>query len=192
MRPITVVLAFASWQYAPPRSVPTEADMADPDRLTEVEGLGQGVAAFWRLLQECQARRALDCVREKAKFTSPEQVRTMICARLGHLAKEEFWVILVDNQNRLVSFEHVFSGTVDQTAAYPREILELTLRHKASGLILVHNHPSGSATPSRADELLTTTRAVRRRMDFDRPVPLQGVASVIRCKWSFGASGFGG
>jgi DNA repair protein RadC len=132
---------------------------ADPDRLTEVEGLGQGVAAFWRLLQECQARRALDCVREKAKFTSPEQVRTMICARLGHLAKEEFWVILVDNQNRLVSFEHVFSGTVDQTAAYPREILELTLRHKASGLILVHNHPGGDPTPSIQDKNLTETIA---------------------------------
>lgn len=127
----------------------------DPDRLTEVQGLGQGVAMFWRLLQECHARRAQDCVRDKVKFSSPEQVRSMVCARLGHLAKEEFWVILVDNQNRLINFERVFSGTVDQTAAYPREILELTLRHKASGLILVHNHPGGDPTPSVQDKNLT-------------------------------------
>ncbi len=132
---------------------------ADPDRVTEVEGMGQGVATFWRLLQECQARRSLGCVREKAKFTSPEQVRSMVCARLGHLAKEEFWVILVDNQNRLVGFERVCSGTVDQTAAYPREILEMTLRQKASGLILVHNHPGGDPSPSIQDKSLTETIA---------------------------------
>ncbi len=81
----------------------------------------------------------------------------MVCSRLGHLTKEEFWVILVDNQNRLIRFERVFQGTVDQTAAYPREILELALRHHASGLILVHNHPGGDPVPSLQDRALTET-----------------------------------
>jgi DNA repair protein RadC len=105
----------------------------------------------------------MSCVRARAKFTSPEQVRAMVCARLGHLTKEEFWIILVDNQNRLVAFERVCSGTVDQTAAYPREILELALRLKASGLILVHNHPGGDTNPSQQDKNLTETvaRAVK-------------------------------
>jgi len=83
----------------------------------------------------------------------------MVCSRLGHLAKEEFWVILLDNQNRLLRFERVFQGTVDQTAAYPREILELALRHQASGLILVHNHPGGDPAPSPQDRILTETMA---------------------------------
>jgi DNA repair protein RadC len=83
----------------------------------------------------------------------------MVCSRLGHLTKEEFWVILVDNQNRLIRFERVFKGTVDQTAAYPREILELALRHHASGLILVHNHPGGDPSPSRQDRTLTDSIA---------------------------------
>lgn len=132
---------------------------ADPDRIAEIQGLGPGTVSLWRLLQECRARRAQRCIREKIKFTSPEQVHDLICTRLGHLTKEEFWVILVDNQNRLLAFEHVLRGTVDQTAAYPREILELALRHKASGLILVHNHPGGDPTPSFQDKNLTESVA---------------------------------
>lgn len=132
-----------------------EALGADPRRIAEVSGLGPATASLWRLLHECRARQAGQPVTRREKFTSPDQVRDMVCSRLGHLAKEEFWVILLDNQNRLVRFERVFQGTVDQTAAYPREILELALRHQASGLILVHNHPGGDPTPSPQDRTLT-------------------------------------
>ena len=129
--------------------------LADPGRVAEIPGLGDGAARFWRTMHECQARKACHVIVQKEKFSSPDQVRDMVCSRLGHLTKEEFWVILVDNQNRLIRFERVFQGTVDQTAAYPREILELALRHHASGLILVHNHPSGDPSPSESDLLLT-------------------------------------
>ena len=130
---------------------------ADPERVAEVPGLGDGAASFWRTLRECRARTACRALAAREKFSSPDQVRDMVCARLGHLTKEEFWVILVDNQNRLIRFERVFRGTVDQTAAYPREIIELALRHHASGLILVHNHPGGDPSPSRQDRNLTET-----------------------------------
>ena len=133
--------------------------LADPERLAQIPGLGEGTATFWRLLHECRAREACRAVAKREKFSSPDQVRDMVCARLGHLTKEEFWVILVDNQNRLISFEPVFRGTVDQTAAYPREILELALRHHAGGLILVHNHPGGDLSPSPQDKNLTETIA---------------------------------
>jgi DNA repair protein RadC len=106
-------------------------------------------------MHECRARMACRPMTRREKFTSPEQVRDMVCARLGHLTKEEFWIILVDNQNRLLRFERVFQGTVDQTAAYPREIIELALRHHASGLILVHNHPGGDPSASSQDLALT-------------------------------------
>lgn len=132
---------------------------AEPQRVAEVPGLGEGAASFWRTLRECRARSACGALAAKEKFSSPDQVRDMVCSRLGHLTKEEFWVILVDNQNRLIRFECVFRGTVDQTAAYPREILELALRHHASGLILVHNHPGGDPSPSRQDRTLTDSIA---------------------------------
>lgn len=136
-----------------------DALLADPGRIAEIPGLGEGAARFWRTLHECRARKACGSIARREKFSSPDQVRDMVCSRLGHLTKEEFWVILVDNQNRLISFERVFQGTVDQTAAYPREILELALRHHAGGLILVHNHPGGNPVPSSHDKTLTETIA---------------------------------
>lgn len=136
-----------------------DALLADPGRIAEIPGLGEGAARFWRTLHECRARKACGSIARREKFSSPDQVRDMVCSRLGHLTKEEFWVILVDNQNRLISFERVFQGTVDQTAAYPREILELALRHHAGGLILVHNHPGGNPAPSSHDKALTETIA---------------------------------
>jgi len=136
-----------------------EALQAEPRRIGEIPGLGPAAASFWSTLRECRARAACSPVAQKMKFSSPEQVRDMVSSRLGHLTKEELWVILVDNQNRLISFERVFQGTVDQTAAYPREILELALRLHASGIILVHNHPGGDPAPSAQDRSLTATVA---------------------------------
>jgi DNA repair protein RadC len=136
-----------------------DALLAAPGRVAEIPGLGQSASTFWRALHECRARTACRAIARREKFSSPDQVRDMVCSRLGPLTKEEFWVILVDNQNRLISFERVFQGTVDQTAAYPREILELALRRHASGLILVHNHPGGDPTPSSQDRHLTETIA---------------------------------
>ena len=132
---------------------------AAPERVQEVPGLGQGTATFWRTIQECLARKANAPVHQRAQFSSPDQVREMLCSRLGHLTKEEFWVLLVDNQNRLIIFEPVLRGTVDQTAAYPREIIEMALRHHASGIILVHNHPGGDLNPSSQDKILTESMA---------------------------------
>ena len=79
---------------------------------------------------------------------------------MGHLRVEEFWVALVDATNRMLAWERLFRGTVGEAPAYPREILALALERKATGLILVHNHPSGQAKPSGGD--LELTRAVQR------------------------------
>lgn len=131
--------------------------MADPAALRDIPGLGDAVVTFWTALRECLVRKSAAPLARRETFSSPEQVRELVRARLGGLTKEEFWVILTDTQNRLLRFEQVFRGTVDQTPAYPREILELALRHHASGVILVHNHPGGNPTPSRQDRELTDT-----------------------------------
>jgi DNA repair protein RadC len=76
---------------------------------------------------------------------------------MGGLADEQFRVIFLNSQNEIIAEEIVQEGTVNQTVVYPRKVLELALKHKAVGLILVHNHPSGSLTPSTADRELTRT-----------------------------------
>ncbi len=134
-------------------------------QLTEVPGLGPGVEAFWTLLTEIRARVSEAPVAEKAVFSSPEAVAELAMARFGHLRTEEFWVALVDNKNRLLGWEKVSEGTVDQTAVYVREVLMLALRHQASGMILVHNHPGGDPRPSTQD-LELTRRLARAGADL--------------------------
>ena len=125
------------------------------EALLEVDGFGESLAGHWALLAELYARLGEAPVRERQVFSGPEVVAEAARARIGHLRVEEFWVAFVDNKNRLMAWERVGRGTVDETAVYPREVLTLALRHQASGLILAHNHPGGDPTPSVADRDLT-------------------------------------
>lgn len=86
---------------------------------------------------------------------SPSEVRNLLKHRLAGLPHEVFVCIQLDNQNRLISYEELFRGTLTQTSVYPREVVNSCLRVNAAGVIFAHNHPSGVAEPSRADELLT-------------------------------------
>jgi len=128
---------------------------ARPEALCEVKGFGETLIGHWALVCEIFARLGEAPVRERQVFTGPEVVAEAARARLGHLAVEEFWVALVDNKNRLMAWERVGKGTVDETAVYPREVLALALRHQASGVILAHNHPGGDPSPSMQDRDLT-------------------------------------
>ncbi|MBU1228533.1 MAG: DNA repair protein RadC [Proteobacteria bacterium] len=137
-----------------------EVLLAAPEPLREVGGFGESLAGHWALLREIFARLGEAQVRERQVFSGPEVVAEAARARIGHLKVEEFWVALVDNKNRLVAWERVGRGTVDQTTVYPREVLALALKHQASGVILAHNHPGGDASPSQAD--LDLTRRINR------------------------------
>jgi DNA repair protein RadC len=88
---------------------------------------------------------------------SPQAVRDFLRVRLGGLEHEVFAVLMLDAQNALIEYVELFRGTVSQTAVYPREVVKESLARNAAALILVHNHPSGVAEPSRADEFLTQT-----------------------------------
>jgi DNA repair protein RadC len=76
---------------------------------------------------------------------------------MGGLKDEQFRVLYLNSQNEIIAEEILQEGTVNQTVVYPRKILELALKHKATGLILVHNHPSGNLKPSTSDKELTET-----------------------------------
>lgn len=106
-------------------------------------------------MREVFARLGEAPVRERQVFSGPEVVAAAARARMGHLAVEEFWVALVDTKNRLMAWERLGRGTVDEIPVYPREVLALALKHQASGLILAHNHPGGDPSPSVQDRELT-------------------------------------
>jgi DNA repair protein RadC len=127
---------------------------------TEVEQLaGFGPAKYAQLQAVFElARRALrEDVKRETLLNSPQKVRDYLRLTLAHLQHEVFVALFLDTQNRLIAQEELFRGTLAQTSVYPREIVKSALRHNAGAVIFAHNHPSGLAEPSRADELLTRT-----------------------------------
>ena len=94
----------------------------------------------------------------RATFDTPEAAKNYCRLQLGGLDHEEFGVIFLDGQNRLIEYRRrMFSGTQTQTSVYPREIVKAVLAVNAAAVILTHNHPSGTVMPSRADQALTQT-----------------------------------
>ena len=90
-------------------------------------------------------------------LNSPATVRDYLRLLLHDREHEVFVVVLLDAQNRVLTTEELFRGTLTQTSVYPREVVKVALRHNAAGVIFAHNHPSGVAEPSQADQLLTTS-----------------------------------
>lgn len=88
-------------------------------------------------------------------LTSPTAVRDFLRLRLAGKKQEIFVCIFVDSQHRVIAAEDMFHGTLTQTSVYPREVLRQALEHNAAAVILAHNHPSGYAKPSQADQFLT-------------------------------------
>lgn len=90
-------------------------------------------------------------------FDAPAAVKDYLQAKLVGLDREVFSVLFLNSQNRLLAYEELFQGTLSQTSVYPREVVREALRINAAAVIFSHNHPSGEARPSRADETLTQT-----------------------------------
>lgn len=90
-----------------------------------------------------------------AAMDSPHAVKDLLRLRMGMLEREEFVVLFLDAQHRVITTETMFVGTLMQTSVYPREVVKAALSFNAAAVILAHNHPSGVAEPSRADEHLT-------------------------------------
>jgi DNA repair protein RadC len=124
-------------------------------RFSEVKGLGPAKYVQLMAVHEL-ARRALEeDVRRDTVLNSPGKVRDYLRLRLANLPHEVFMGLFLDAQNRLLVAEELFRGTLTQTSVYPREVVKRALGLNAASVILAHNHPSGVAEPSRADEMLT-------------------------------------
>lgn len=94
-------------------------------------------------------------VRRGTAFTSPQLSHDYLRVKLGVLEHEVFVVVLLDTRHRLIETLELFRGTIDSTSVYPREVVKEALARNASAVILAHNHPSGTAEPSQADEAIT-------------------------------------
>ncbi len=88
-------------------------------------------------------------------LTSPDLVRQYLQARLGRSEREIFCVLFLDSQNRLISAEDLFQGTIDGASVYPREVVKAAMKHNAAAVVLCHNHPSCYLEPSQADVRIT-------------------------------------
>lgn len=128
------------------------AGMAD---LARVKGIGPAKHAEIAAVLEIARRSLLQQLAEAPVFDSPQAVRQFLRLKLGGLGHEVFAVLFLDSQHRLIAMEEMFRGTLTQTSVYPREVVKRGLDLGAGAVILAHNHPSGVAEPSRADELLT-------------------------------------
>jgi DNA repair protein RadC len=128
---------------------------ASPAALMEVLGLTEVSATLLPLVKACAAYYLKEGVLKRPKIASLSALVDYCRTAMGGLADEQFRVIFLNSQNEIIAEEIVQEGTVNQTVVYPRKVLELALKHKATGLILVHNHPSGNLTPSAADLELT-------------------------------------
>jgi DNA repair protein RadC len=125
------------------------------DELAVSSGVGPAKATQLMAIVELARRGLAEDLRAGGSLTSPQAVRDYLRLTLEALPHEVFMVLHLDAQHRIISFDELFRGTLAQTSVYPREVVKLALRRNAAGVIFAHNHPSGLAEPSRADELLT-------------------------------------
>jgi DNA repair protein RadC len=130
---------------------------ATPEALMEFMGLKEYSACLINLVKACHEVYLKEEALKRQRILSLDVLVDYCRTAMGGLKDEQFRVLYLNSQNEIIAEEILQEGTVNQTVVYPRKILELALKHKASGLILVHNHPSGNTTPSASDKELTQT-----------------------------------
>jgi len=132
----------------------------DRAALTEADGVNETSAAALIAVREAACRMLREKATERPILSSWDRLLDYAVARMGNAKREEFRVLFLDAKNVLIKDESLQKGTVDETAIYPREVVKRALELHASAIIMVHNHPSGDPTPSRADIDMTREMAV--------------------------------
>lgn len=122
-----------------------------------IPGMGSAKYAQLQAVLEMAKRSLHEELICRDLFAAPAAVRDWLCLKLAHLPHEAFVALWLDAQNRLIAHEELFRGTLTQTSVYPREVVKQALSRNAAAVIFAHNHPSGAALPSRADESLTVS-----------------------------------
>jgi DNA repair protein RadC len=132
-----------------------EAISAAPARLAEVEGLGEAAITELKVVEAAAHRLTRGAVTRRPVLSSWSAVLDYCRTAMAFADKEQFRILFLDKRNQLIADELQQVGTVDHTPVYPREVVKRALELSATAIILVHNHPSGDPTPSRADVQMT-------------------------------------
>jgi DNA repair protein RadC len=127
-------------------------------------GVGPGKAAALLAARECCCRYLQEKLTPGRAIRSPADSRDFLIARLRDRPHEVFCCLFLDNRHRVLAFDELFQGTIDNTTVYPRQVVRQALRRNAAAVILAHNHPSGVAEPSEADQLIT--RRIRGALEL--------------------------
>ncbi len=128
---------------------------ARQEELVQFTGFGVGTWTLWQVIRECMARTAVAPLMQREVLASPEAIARAAKERFVGKTIEECWIALVDAGTRCLGWERLMQGGISSIPITPRDIIAKVLERKAHGFILVHNHPSGNAKPSRADLILT-------------------------------------
>ncbi|WP_312951390.1 RadC family protein [Superficieibacter sp.] len=128
---------------------------ADLSQFAEIGGIGIATYAQLRAIPEISRRCYIERLRAKRALLSPELTREFLQSQLVGEAREVFMVIYLDSQLQVLNYQRLFAGTLSHVEVHPREIVREAIKVNAASVILAHNHPSGSAEPSKADKMIT-------------------------------------
>jgi DNA repair protein RadC len=126
-----------------------------PDYFYQKPGIGKAKYALLKAALELGRRYLEETIPLGEKLNNSPQTKQFILSRLHDYSHEVFACLFLDNRHRVIAFEELFRGTLNETSVYPREIAKRALIHNAAKIILAHNHPSGDPTPSAADQEMT-------------------------------------
>ncbi len=132
-----------------------EVIAAEPRRLREVPGLGEAAIIELKIVEAAAVMLTAQQARAAPVFHNWSDLIAYCRAAMARAEREQFRVLFLDNRNRLIADEVMHTGTIDHTPVYPREVVRRALELSAASIILLHNHPSGDPTPSRADVEMT-------------------------------------
>ncbi len=128
---------------------------AEPEVIQRSSGLGPAKSAQLRAVLALVKRALGQEVQRRDNLSSPQAVRDYLRLNLAQRDREVFVAVFLDAQNRVLKIQELFAGTLTQTSVFPRDVVRYALLANAAAVIFAHNHPSGLAEPSRADEVLT-------------------------------------
>ena len=128
---------------------------ADQKQFCQQHGLGPAKYTQLQAILEMSLRHSESTLTRGDALTDAKTTRQYLQQRLRHYPYEVFACLFLDNKHRMISFEELFRGTIDGASVYPREVVKQALAHNAAAVIFAHNHPSGIAEPSQADQHIT-------------------------------------
>jgi len=141
---------------------------APPDGLRSVDQVGDATVATIKVTEAAALHLSHSRIKHQSVLSNWMDVQDYCINRLAHEPVEHFVILCLDNQNRLIAEDTMSVGTINQTAVYPRKVVNAALKHHAHAVILVHNHPSGEPQPSRADIAVTH--------DIEKALTVMGIA----------------